>query len=295
MRRLVAPVLAVVVLIAAAVAILTYLGGEASPASLVLSEVDGRVVITSRDGRTAEAAAGATLAESDRVATDEASRAVLAVGDTTRIDLGPASAVQVRDIDAEGVRIELEGGALTATVRPGSGALTVGNQGRQIVATDADFAVGVGKDGTLFAEASRGQLLASGIPGATAIAEGARLTVTTTGEASVSPIPSELLLSVQWPAETRTRAGTTRVSGRTEPGARVIVGHGEGAVEVVADASGAFVADVPLVEGTNRIEVRAVSVLGTAADVEQVVQRDTRGPSFQGQVGAPVTSDGRPP
>jgi hypothetical protein len=208
----------------------------------------------------------------------------LALGAQTRIRVGPDSSVQVRSVDEEGVRLELENGALQATVRPGSGALRVGSQGREILATMAEFEMGVGPDGILAVEATQGNLLASGITNVAQIQEGARATVSASGEASIKPISEELLLAVDWPSDHRTRLDHQQVSGQTEPGAHVRLERGDTIIELVADARGRFEADVPLWEGENPLRVQVVDVLGHAIVADYTLTRDTRGPTFRGGV-----------
>ena len=100
----------------------------------------------------------------------------------------------------------------------------------------------------------------------------------------MGPIPDELLLSVDWPDARRTSADTTRVRGRTEPGARVRI-QGTELIDVMAGQDGRFEATVPLKEGNNALVVEAVGVLGGSVAVEEVVVRDVQGPRLRANVG----------
>lgn len=284
MRRVLVGVLACVVVIAMLVALWQYAQGDAPRPELVLTEVGGEVRLVRGHGPI-EARSGAVLAPLDRVATGEGGSAVLTLGRDTNIRMGPASTVEVVAVDQTGVSLELENGALQATVRPESGAVRVGNRGRSVVATAGEFEVGV-RGEVLQVSATRGGLSLSGMD-ATRLEEGEQATVIDR-HADVAEIPEELLLAVVWPESTRTRASTAVVSGRTTPGARVEI-RGQGwRREVVADAQGEFVAaDLPLEEGDdNPVEIVAVDALGRRAPVERgsLGVRDTRGPSFQGGV-----------
>lgn len=277
MRRWVGVLLGLVALAAGIGALWTYLSDGASEMTLVLVDVDGTVTLAGPDGTALAAEVGRPLDASDHVATGKGSRAVLGLGSETRIRLGPESSLAVTSVGADGVRLELEGGALEATVRPGSGAVRVGNAGREVVATNAEFAVGV-SDGVLQVEARDGELGLSGVD-ETRLQAGNVATLVDR-KAAIAAIPEELLLEVRWPSEERTRAATQEVAGRTVPGALVAVRGGWGEPVVGrADAEGRFRIEVPLTEGRNPVTVHATDPLGNRADVEGVLNtRDTLGP-----------------
>lgn len=284
-KRLLGPALAMIILVAGAITLLSYLGGDSAPVGLVLAESEGSVHITDAQGHESEVAAGTVLAPQERVATGPSSRAVLTLGDEGRIRLGPNSTVQVRAQSDDAVTLELEGGALQATVRPGTSALRVGNRGREVLATDAVFEMGLGDEGTLVVEASEGGVATTGFEGVSAVQAGERATVGADGVAQIAPLSNNLLLAVQWPTETRTREQRTQVSGTTVPGARVKVSGGEQPVEVYADRVGKFQVEVALLHGPNALAVEAVDPLGKVAQVDGFrIEVDQRGPTFRGGV-----------
>ncbi len=249
--------------------------------ALVLEDLDGTVTVR-RDGGSAEAAtAGRTLLEADHLATGADGRASLRLGAETTILVGPTSSLEITDVDATGVGLELEGGALSATVRPDSGAVRVGSRGRSVVATNAVFDVGVDGEVVQIAVAA-GEVAVSGTD-VTRVAAGQQVWVVDR-HGEVGQIPEELLLAVQWPTEARARREQWVVEGTTVPAARVRVRGGVEVVEVQADARGAFRATVSLLEGENRVVVESVDLLGRSTEVPGVLIRDTRGPSFQGGV-----------
>ena len=190
--------------------------------------------------------------------------------------------MRVTSVDAEGVRLELEDGALEATVRPGTPPLRVANSGREVVAINADLAVGVA-DGVLQVEAREGEVALSGAD-QTRLEEGSVATLVDR-KAVIAPIPEELLLTVDWPAKQRTRAESDVLQGRTAPGARVFVRGPWGELTTTADAEGRFSIEVPLDEGGNSVTVAAVDPLGNDREVQgTLATRDTLGPGSKAGV-----------
>lgn len=284
MKRLFVPLLSVVVLIAAFLGTMAYLAETPPDATLRLAEVDGAVTVTDSDANVAEARPGTRIDPLDRVATGEGARAVLELGEETRIRLGPVSTVQVKAVDEEGVELELEGGALQATVRPDSGSLRLSSEGRQALITDGDISMAVLPDEDLLLfETTRGEAMLGGIVGVSQIGPGERLVVGG-GHAELGRIPEDMLLAVEWPDNRRTRDDAVVLPGQTTPGAIVRITGSAGTVEVRADGQGEFTAQVPLYEGENSVRVQAVDLLGNAAEDRGVLERDQSGPTFRGGV-----------
>jgi hypothetical protein len=280
-KRWLAPVLAVVLLVAAAIAILSYTQEETVRSDLTLIEIDGEVHVIGGDGKAEQVTDGLVLDAKDRVSTGLASRAVLAMGADSRIRLGPQAVVEVVAHDEQGVTLELEGGALQATVRPGPTALRIGSNGREVVATDATFEMGVGEDGTLVVEVSEGAAATSGMTGVAELHAGERATVSSQGAGVVTPVTSELMLAVAWPLPGKTAVPTQLVSGSTAPGALVNVRGGGKVVQVKADLEGKFTVEVPLIEGDNALSAEATDPLGKVASVDGVtILLKTKGPGF---------------
>jgi hypothetical protein len=284
-KRLAVPLLSVILLVAAAIAVLSYLSEEPQKARLVIAEIQGEVTVTGPDGSRQTGITGGVLKADDRVATGQASRAVLEIGDDTRIRLDPESTVQVGSQDDQSVTLELEGGALQATVRPGAAALRVGSRDRYVLTTDGSFEMGVGDDGILVVEMSEGQAMTSGFEGVSPqLSAGDRATVAADGTASIQPIAEELLLAVQWPEQKRTRETIRTVAGTTTPGARVRVEGGARSVESTADGAGRFELEVPLRSGRNDLRVEAIDQLGHTNSVDDWIEVDNHGPTFRGGV-----------
>lgn len=283
MQRGFVGVLAVVVGVAMVSTMWRYLHIERQRPELTLSEVEGEVHLQRPEAGEIAPAQGMILHPSDRLATGARARAVLTLGRDTHVRMGPASSVQVVAVDEAGVSLELEDGALRATVRPESGAVQIANQGRAVLATRGEFEVGVDED-VLQVRTIEGTTSLSGLD-QTRLEAGQQATVIDR-HADVGPIPEELLLAIDWPdTAQRTRGPSTILSGTTVPGARVRLTGTFGERLLRADAQGHFETEVPLQEGANPVEVEATDALGQRQHLVGSLQiRDTRGPTFRGGV-----------
>ncbi len=284
MRRLVVPFLSLVVLVSAAVALLTYLTDEDRNAALVLSEFRGDVLLGPTGEELAPAARGTRVDAATELRTGHGGEAVLTFGEGGEIRVGSSTSVQVTSVSADGVGLELEGGALEAVVRQGAGALRVGVGDRELVTLDAAFRVGRDEDDYVTMSVDRGEVQVSGVPGLDAVPGGSRAYLTPDGSGQLAPIAPDLLLQVDWPEARRQRSDEMVLPGLTVPGATVRVDGGMRAVEVRADERGVFEATIPLQEGPNRLRVEAVDQRGQASESEADVERDTKGPTFRGGV-----------
>ncbi len=275
---------ALLALTGVAAATMWWLVQREASSPLRITESAGAVRVK-HDGREVAAAVGRALGADDVVSTGTDGRAELAFGPDGRIRLAPETSVQVRSADADGVRIELEGGAVQATVRPGSGVLRVGSHGRELQSADAEFDVALTGEDLLVAEVKRGVVRADGVDGVSTLEAGQRVSAPGSGAAVLQPIAADLLLAVEWPdVRQKTRAPSTIVRGATVPGARVRVVGGEAPVEVRADASGQFSASVRLIDGRNPLQVVARDPFGRSASVDGVtVERDARAPQLRGE------------
>lgn len=245
-----------------------YVAGDGDPAALTVYEVEGTVKLTTAEGAQVPAAVDTRLNKGDRLSTGLQSRVVLKLGEQTRLRLGPTSSVQVTSIDEDVVKLELEDGMLSATVRPGSGAVRIGNNGREVVAEDAEFEVGVYGD-AFQARATDGSLT---VVGTDVTKVGAGEQVTAVGRrALVGPVPEELLLEVKWPQSVAARAEEIyQLVGSSDPGARIkVMGQGIAPIETQANEKGEFVAPIPLVEGKRPadIVIEAFDALGRSIQV----------------------------
>lgn len=251
---------------------------QESAGPLFVQSVSGGVELIDREGHRSLATAGQGLRPMDRVETNEDGNAVLAFGETNTVSLQHATTIKVLEISPEGVRMELDGGRVEATVRPGKGSLDIVNRNREVVAENASFVVGVNADGTLAAESRDGTLRVYGLEGVAELPAGQRLVAARESPARVAPVSKSLLLEVTWPQDVRTREAEIAVRGRTDPGAMVQVRASDITTSVVADADGLFEASLPLREGPNPVEVLSEDPLGRKARDQTELTRDSQAP-----------------
>jgi len=274
--------LSAVLIVAMAVTLWRYAAADRVQVELVVVELRGAVTVAAEGETPQLASEGQPVGVDDAIETPQGGRAVLALNGSTRIALGSSSRVRVDKVGEEGVRLELEGGALEATVRPEAGAVRVASRGRAVVATQGSFAVGVSGD-VFQVDAREGDVVLSGVD-VTRLEEGQQATVIDR-HAEIAPVPTELLLDVAWPTLQRTRREEGFLEGTTVPGARVVVKGVFGERSTTADATGAFSVSVPLAEGDNQVVVRSIDPLGRASERSGALgRRDTTGPRFQGGV-----------
>lgn len=248
-------------------------------------EVRGDVRHVDGLGGQKAAVPGVVLGARDRLVARSDGTAVLGFGEGGRVTLEPSSAIEVVSVDPQGVKIELEGGKVHATVRPGSGSVGIRADGREARATDADFTAVRDTEGTFGVVAERGVVALEGAPGQAELRAGERVVLPKGGSPLRAPADEALLLYVVTPASTRTREANTKVRGKTQPAARVRVGAGGAWSEVKADAAGEWTASVALAEGENDVVVEATDVFGRAARSTVQVVRDTTAPA----VGVEIT------
>lgn len=268
-------VLGVIVLLALSSAVYDYAASSERAPELRISESEGQVTLERIEEGAVPPSVGTPLQASDRVVTGAVGRATLTLGEDTHIQVRPASSVEVVDVDEAGVSLELQGGALRATVRPDSGVVRIGNRGREVLQVHGAMEVGVDDD-VFKVRAVEGEVALSGMD-ASRLDEGEQALVIEQ-HADIAPIPEELLLAVEWPESAeRTRDPSVQLAGQTEPGVQVVVEGAFGTRTARADAQGNFTVEVPLVEGANPAQVRAVNALGDAVALTGVLPtRDTR-------------------
>lgn len=247
--------------------------------SFAVLEVRGAVRHTDGLGKVQEATPGLVLDARDRLVAAPGGTAVLAFGEDARVTLAESTSIEVVSVDPQGVKIELEGGRVQATVRPGGGSVGIGADGRQVVATDGDFTAVRDEDGTFGVVAERGAVALTGVEGISELRAGERAMMPRDGSPLRAPTDEKLLLYVAGPRAPRTRDPSTEVRGKTQPSARVRVGRDGAWAEVRADAAGEWVATVPLAEGDNAVRVEAWDVFGNRAESTVQVVRDTTAPA----------------
>lgn len=248
----------------------------AAPAAvrLAVATVTGDVTIV-RAGTRARAAPGDELRADDAIETAPGARVELD-GGGYQVALDEDGSFGVREITAELSRFRLEQGLVSARVRDDAGAAVEieGAGGARVATRGGDVAV-----------ARSGETTAVGVQRGTAeFAAAGGTVVLAAGQQSVAapgkrpsapgPIPASLLLKVSWPEARATNRRRIVVTGRTAPGAIVVVGDER--VDVRPD--GGFTHVIALREGSQRLVARARSVGGAASADGPVILLDTRAP-----------------
>lgn len=253
--------------------------GSDHGAELILLDVGGDVTVQRPGEGPLKAETGFEVQPQDGVKVGEGGHAVLTIGAETRLTLNELSSIQVLAVSADGVRVELEEGKVSARVRPGSPSLSVLSQGRDLSASDADFEVVAEADGGLTAQASAGAVTVTGVPGATTLSGGHRLVSLPGQPAALTEVTPDLLLQVEWPGQDPVKVEEVSIKGKTGPYARLDVKVGSQTVATRADASGAFEVQVPVAEGDNPLTVQATDMMGEKNSASGAVKRDSRAPT----------------
>ena len=247
--------------------------------ALTIRSLEGAVTHSTETGK-AEAAIGSVIRPSDRIITSEGGRVELSLGERAELTLEEGSSLALVGSTADGLQVELEGGLVQAVVRPGDGpGLAVIAGGRVAEASDAEFSVGLGRDGTAAVEARAGRVTLVNYGAVESLEEGQRVVAIAGESPQLQDIPKSLLLEVAWP-DGSTREGQSRLVGSTQPGAIVWTEVNGKRHRAVADARGKFrIEGVPLSEGVNSLEVQAVGVLGGRESSTGEISRDSKAPT----------------
>ncbi len=284
MNRTLGIVFGAIALLAVVVVLLGYFGGDSSQVDLILLEVNGDITVTGVERSTRPARLGETLASQDTLQTGVGGRVVVGIGGDGRLDIGPQTEVQITSVDGDDVEVELFGGRMSARVMPDSRAVRIARDARAIIVTDAELDVAVDADGDLFVQVERGAASVEGILGAFEVSAGQRLATRDGRVAEIGPVPTSLLLEVQWPAGTRVRRAAFRVQGTTRSAIPIDLSGGATSMTVEADQDGNFSAELELVEGENTLIITAQDPLGETTTSERIIRLDSTGPAFSGDV-----------
>jgi hypothetical protein len=246
----------------------------AAPVRLTVSRAEGEVTVV-RGGVRTRLAPGAELRLDDAIETGAGARVALA-GGSYEVTLEESGRFDVREITAELSRFHLAAGLVSANVQeergraveieaPG-GAVARTTGGEMAMARSGNVvAVGVRRGSAEFRSAGQAVLLRQGEQSVAAAGERPSQPV---------PIPASLLLKVSWPTERATNQRRIVVTGRTAPGAVVLLGDER--VDVRPD--GRFTHVVVLREGRQRLTARARGVAGAAQAEGPIMLLDTRAP-----------------
>ena len=247
-------------------------------ARLVRATGDVQVRNGARDWQAA--ANGAALAAGTQLRAGEDAKAELVVGDDVHIDVTAGTDVQLGTFGPDLARLVVGEGLVLADVRRGRGQrLQISNRSGEAVTETADGAVAVTADaaGRLRTAVTRGSATLAA-NGETVTVGAGFFSVAGRGNKPSKPaaVPQSLFLKVKWPGVPATAQRQQTISGATSPGARVRVSNRL----VWADAKGRFQTIVDLQEGKNRIQVRAVDLVGREThDASPEIELHTMGPT----------------
>ncbi|PTL85244.1 hypothetical protein [Vitiosangium sp. GDMCC 1.1324] len=244
------------------------------PVHLKLEEIRGTVEVR-RGGAWRTASAGESLRPSDAVRTLEGSYAVLIGGEAVEVRMEAGTEVSVEDLTDSLSRLLLGNGMTTVRVKPDAGqTLEVMAAGSDAVARTegGTFTLSNNGAGTVALATLSGEASFSGLRKVVIVRAGQQSIVRPgRGPSDPTPIPTSLLLKVNWPARPRRQVV---VSGQTDPGAHVDVG---GRI-IPTDEEGRFSQIVPLKEGANAVQVHALSVGGLRQEEQRALTVDTTPP-----------------
>ena len=258
-----------------------FVGIERTTLTVVIA--DGEVARITQGGATEDATAGMILTPRDRLQVGEG-RAVLSIDDQSRLTLDAASTIEVLEVDATGVRVELEDGKVQARIRPDSPMLSVFSRGRGVASNDADFTIGVDSEGALAVKTENGVVEVQGIDGINQVEAGQQMNAMPSQNAVVGSVPASLLLEVAWPESGRIREAALTIEGRTDPYAEIRLGSGDDGSTVRAGSDGHFQVSLPLKEGQNPLQVEARDALGNVQTADAEVVRDSTAPRVSSEV-----------
>jgi hypothetical protein len=252
---------------------------KARPVDLELSEVTGTVEVR-HGGEWVPAKAGVRLRPTDAVRTRDGSYAVLIGGEAVQVRMDPETEVSVEELTDSLSRILLGNGMATTIVRPGERhTFEVRAAGSDAVARTGEGTFTMSNDGkgTVAVGTREGEVTFLG-QGKVVIVRSGQQSIVRPGKApsEPAPMPSSLLLKVQWPAGATTRQRKLVVAGQTEAGGRVEV-EGE---TLFPEPDGRFSHTVTLKEGRNAVHVRALSISGGKQEESREIHLDTTPPKL---------------
>lgn len=250
------------------------------PVELRLAEVEGTVEIRQRDGSWKPATKGDPLKQDDAVRTKDRSVAVLVGGEAWEVRMEPGTEVSVDALTSSISKIMLQNGMATAKVKgEAKHSFEVRAAGSDAVAATSGgtFAISNNGAGTVAVGTKEGEVQLSGA-GKVVIVRAGQQSIVRPGMGPSEPaqIPTSLLLKVKWPDKPLLKRNRLVVSGETEPGSHLQIA---GRV-VTAAGDGTFKHTLPLSEGANDVQVRAISVGGLEATSDARLQVDTRAPKM---------------
>ena len=225
-------------------------------------EVIGTATRATASGEVTPITPGLDLAVDDSLRTDQASRVRLKVGESSTVDLADKAEVQVRELSDSIQRLGLVYGRAVVDYREDGGrVLKIENKDGSAVAQVKAGKFSILNTGTTVAVATETGRVDLSASGATVSVEAAQQSVVSGGAPSRPlAIPVALALRVADPGCRVQKEAFYTVSGRTSPGARVLVND----VSARVDERGDFSVRLALKIGKNKIVVVSEDVAGRA-------------------------------
>ncbi|HEX5748098.1 MAG TPA: hypothetical protein VFZ09_17800 [Archangium sp.] len=245
---------------------------------LKLEEIRGTVEVRRGGGEWRTASVGEALHPSDAVRTREGAYAVIIGGEAVEVRMEAGAEVSVEALTHSLTRFLLTNGMTTARVDMGAGQtfeMKAAGSDAEARTEGGTFTMNNNGAGTVSLATLKGEVAFSGQRKVVIVRAGQQ-SIIRPGRAPVepTPIPTSLLLKVNWPAHPRRKVV---VSGQTDPGTQVRVG---GRI-VPTDEEGRFSQVLPLQEGQNSVQVQAVSVGGLRQEEARDFNLDTTPPSVK--------------
>ncbi len=251
---------------------------ETRPMELKLEEIRGTVEVRRGGGEWRTASVGEALHPSDAVRTREGAYAVIIGGEAVEVRMEAGAEVSVEALTHSLTRFLLTNGMTTARVDMGAGQsfeMKVAGSDAEARAERGTFTMNNNGAGTVSLATLEGEVAFSGQRKVVIVRAGQQSIIRPgRAPAEPTPIPTSLLLKVNWPANPRRKVV---VSGQTDPGNQVRVG---GRI-VPTDEEGRFSQVLPLQEGQNSVQVDALSVGGLRQAESRDFTLDTTPPSVK--------------
>ncbi|HEY3448342.1 MAG TPA: hypothetical protein VGK67_18440 [Myxococcales bacterium] len=245
---------------------------------LQVAEISGTVEIRSGKGSYTPAQPGAVLKADDSLRTSGDGRARLVSDQSFDVQVEPGTELEVQELTEQLSRVQLGLGMVVARVDGKNGKrLEVSARGSDAVAasTDGTFAVSSNGAGTVAVGARAGEVELKSA-GKAVILRSGQQSVALPGMAPSDPtaIPTSLFLKVDWPAAKEINQRKVTVTGKTTPGAVVLLAGQPAKV----DKDGRFKASLSLREGKNSLSAEGLDVGGHQAREVRELAVDTTAP-----------------
>jgi hypothetical protein len=252
---------------------------DAGPAGadLRIEEVSGAVEIRHGSGAYSPALLGTVLRADDALRTLDG-RARLVAKDAYDVRVEPGTELEIQELADRLSKFRLGVGLLVARVEGKSGRrLEVAAKGSDAVASSSDgsFAVANNGSGTVAVGARAGEVELKAAGKAVVLRQGQQSIVTPgSAPSDARPIPASLFLKVDWPKEKETNRREIAVTGRTAPGAVLLLAG----VPTKVEKDGRFKAAVKLREGKNPLAATSFDVGGHQTESRRDLTVDTTAP-----------------